>query len=109
MLPTRILGTLCIGVCAIVLCGGLVAGNLGVAQMAVGTGCLVVLARLFDRITRRWTEEGDGSQQAQARVEERFAEIERRLTDIQEVQIALSERTDQMQQGRAAGPQGAGS
>jgi len=94
MAPTRILGTIFIGICAIIMYSGLVFGDLGVAQMAVGTGCLIFLTKLFDRISRRWKEEGDHNELQAARIEERFAELERRLTDIQEVQIALSDRSE---------------
>jgi hypothetical protein len=94
MAPIKILGTIFLGVCAIILCGGLVAGAVGVGGMAVGIACLAVLAKVIDRLAKRKGEEGASAEQVQ-RLEERLAELERRLTDIQEVQISLSEKTEQ--------------
>jgi membrane protein implicated in regulation of membrane protease activity len=94
MAPTRILGTIFLGVCAIILCGGLVAGNVGPGQMIISTGCLVVLVKVFEKFTQRRAEESGLSSAQAERIEERLADLERRLTDIQEVQISLSEKSE---------------
>ena len=94
MTPTTILGTIFLGTCAIILCGGLVAGEVGVAEMLLGTGCLIFLAKMVDKFARRRAEEGGLSAAQAERIEVRLAELERRLTDIQEVQIALSEKSE---------------
>lgn len=93
MAPTKILGTIFLGTCAIILCGGMVAGEVGLGEMILGTGCLVFLAKMVDKLARRKEDGGLSADQA-ARLEERLAELERRLTDIQEVQIALSEKSE---------------
>jgi len=56
--PTRMVGTIFISICAIVMCSGLVFEDLGVAQMPVVGGCPIFLTKFFDRISRRWKEEG---------------------------------------------------
>jgi hypothetical protein len=105
MTPTKILGVIFLGTCAIILCGGLVAGRIGFAEMALGIGCLVLLGKVVDRFSGRREEGGLSAAQA-ARLEERLAEVERRLTDVQEVQIALSEKSELWQQERAGAREG---
>lgn len=101
MAPTTILGTIFLGTCAIILCGGMVAGEVSVAEMILGTGCLIFLAKMVDKFTRRRSEEGGLSAAQAERLEARLAELERRLTDIQEVQIALSEKSEYLEKKQA--------
>ncbi len=103
MAPTRILGTIFLGVCAIILCGGLVAGNVGPGQMIISTGCLVVLVKVFERFAQRRAEEGSLDPDQAARIEARLTELERRLTDIQEIQITQSENSEYLQARPKAG------
>lgn len=93
MAPT-ILGTIFVGVCAIILCGGMVAGEIGIAEMIFGAGALVFVAKIADRLIRRRDEERGLSAAQAERIEERLSQLERRLTDIQEVQISLSEKSE---------------
>lgn len=71
------------GTCAIILCGGLVNWvNIYMEKQASG---------------KKQTKE------LQALLEERLAELDRRLTDIQEVQISLSEKFEQWEEERVRG------
>jgi hypothetical protein len=94
MAPTKILGTIFLGTCAIILCGGLVAGEIGGGEMLISTGCLVLLTKVFEKFAGRRAEEGGLSAAQAERIEERLSQLERRLTDIQEVQISLSEKSE---------------
>lgn len=96
MAPTKILGIIFLGTCAIILCGGLVAGEVGMVEMILGTGCLVFLAKMVDKFATR-REEGGLSEAQADRIEERLGQLERRLSDIQEVVLAIDEKLEHLE------------
>lgn len=100
MEPATILGTIFLGTCAIILCGGMVAGEVGVGEMLLGTGCLVFLAKMVDKLARRKEDGGLSAAQAE-RIEARLAEMDRRLTDIQEVVLAIDEKLEHLEMNQA--------
>lgn len=92
-----VLGTLFLGVCGIILCGGLVGGKISWFELMMGTGCLVFLAGIFHKLAKSRAEEGSLSQDQARLLEQRLAEVERRLADIQEVVLAIDEKLEHLE------------
>jgi len=65
---------------------------------------IFVVVKVVDYLKLKATISGDGTQEPGAQLEDlqvRLTEIERRLTDVQDVMIALSEKFDRWEREKA--------